>query len=168
MEVGKINRLELFFQMSLLQIMVESVDPVTGVRTVELQQIFHHLTMNTTTDLRLGTPIDECDDKNGETPVEEAFDTAQAIISAWLALNTFYWLITPKKLIEACNLAHSHFEKFVADAVQRRKTRSPHGVPGNSVFLDALLEETQDPEIIRDQILNVMFTARDTTSTMLS
>jgi cytochrome P450 len=39
---------------------------------------------------------------------------------------------------------------------------------GNYVFVEALVQQTRDPRVLRDQCLNVLLAGRDTTACCLS
>lgn len=75
-------------------------------------------------------------------------------------------MIDSKEFRGHCSTVH----KFIDDAVQEalsveyQDSKSAH-MPS---FLDALIKETRDPRVLRDQLLNVMLAGRDTTACCLT
>lgn len=68
--------------------------------------------------------------------------------------------------------------QFVDDAVAKALNASSgkefdvgdydsRGEKGSYAFIDALVEETRNPQVIRDQCLNLLLAGRDTTGTCL-
>ena len=65
-------------------------------------------------------------------------------------------------------LARLFINSFVADGIARNEVYQSCDKSGGFVFLDALIAETKDPKVIRDQLVNILLAGRDTTACLLS
>lgn len=177
--VADLDPLEIHFQDCLVsKISAHPTEAGSEFRAVELQGLFQDLTMESSTSFLLGSPISKVGNAQNsqEMGFHEAFDTAQSVIAMRLPLAHLYWLINPKKFKIACASVHSHVSKYVARAIQyhNKNLQNPEATSKDTsssnkyVFLEALAEQTQDPQILQDQILNVMLAGRDTTASLLS
>jgi cytochrome P450 len=148
------------------------VDCIPPHGLVDLQPLFFRLTFDTATFILFGKASSSL--KSDEAAGEEsefavAFNLAQDYLSHRARVGPFYWLIGGKKFRDACHTCH----KFVDGAVKRtlkesEETRPEYLEKKNYVFLDALVQQTRDPKILRDQCLNVLLAGRDTTACCLS
>ena len=91
-------------------------------------------------------------------------------------MGRFAWLHRSPRLNKACNAVHSYIEPIVASAIERNRVRSSEtkGVGSGEIggdrytFLDELAKEGVKPKEMRDQVLNVLVAARDTTACLMS
>lgn len=71
-------------------------------------------------------------------------------------------------------IIHEFADNVIHDAIQRQqrnhpeKEASPHGDKERYVFLHELLKQTQDPYVLRSELLNILLAGRDTTASLLS
>jgi len=81
-------------------------------------------------------------------------------------LGDLYWLIGGKEFTKHCSTVHQFIDEAVQEALSKEyqddKDEDVHS------FLDALIQETRDPRVLRDQLLNVMLAGRDTTACCLT
>lgn len=113
------------------------------------------------------------------TALHHALDYAQQGTILRLRLGNLMFAHFDKKFRESCKIVHSYAQKFVDQALEfRRKNahlpaekwehpRDPGGKQ-TYVFLEELAKETDDPILLRDQVVNMMLAARDTTAGLLS
>lgn len=177
-QVADLDSLETFLQNMVTRINTSPKDTGSGFRDVELQSLFQDLTMESSTEFLFGSPISQVsgDGPSPEMPFHDAFDYAQSVISQRIPLVHLYWLINPKKFQLACAAVHSHVAKYVKRALQyhSQEWETPEATSKKSsssrkyIFLEALAEQTQDPQVLQDQILSVMLAGRDTTASLLS
>ena len=78
-------------------------------------------------------------------------------------------MVGGKKFRGACDFVHGFVDKIVADALAqeallKRNGSGKEGYP----FIDALIRQTKDAKVIRDQLVNVLLAGRDTTACLLS
>jgi len=78
-------------------------------------------------------------------------------------------LIGGKDFRKANQTVHKFLDEVIYKALEARKDpKSEARDKNNYVFLDALIDETQDPVFLRSQLLNILLAGRDTTACCLS
>ncbi|KAL3429273.1 cytochrome P450 [Aspergillus tetrazonus] len=108
---------------------------------VDLQPLFFHLTFKTTLFLLFGQYLPSLKSE-GITGQESDFANTYNIGQDYLAKHG--------------QLVHSICHEFVDCANSATKT-------GTYTFINALIKETQNPEVLQDQCLNILLAGRDTT-----
>lgn len=144
--------------------------PPSGV--VDLQPLFFRFTFDTTTYLLFGrsmSALSSADVAGKETEFADAFNKAQDHLAQRGRLGDFYWVLPRSEFAKACNTCH----RFVDEAVRRsledsKRTTAEQADRKNYIFIDALIQQTQDPKVLRDQCLNLLLAGRDTTACCLS
>ncbi|KAL9636695.1 MAG: hypothetical protein Q9204_002163, partial [Flavoplaca sp. TL-2023a] len=140
---------------------------------VDLQTLFFRFTFDTTTFLLFGKSMNSLqatfkrDESNtGEARFSEAFRVSQDFLFRRGRLGDLYWLIGGKEFRRQCSIVHEFIDEAVQGAFsaeyQKDKAADVHS------FLDALIQQTRDPKVLRDQLLNVMLAGRDTTACCLT
>jgi len=108
-----------------------------------------------------------------ESEFATAFNTAQDYLATRGRFGPFYWLINDKTFRDACKTCHRFVDEAVSKALQASASKGSlkdvdaDGERAGYVFVDALVQQTRDPEVIRDQCLNVLLAGRDTTGCCL-
>ena len=99
-----------------------------------------------------------------------AFDEGQHYLAIRGRLGDFYWVLNGKKFRKACGFVHGFVDKIVAGSFKRKAEEKTAGVEEKEgyLFIDALIRETSDTMLIRDQLVNVLLAGRDTTACLLS
>ncbi|KAF8535867.1 cytochrome P450 [Trichophaea hybrida] len=169
-QVADLDRLEIFFER--LRQRIE--DDTSGC--IELQNLLQKLTMDSSSDFLLGSPVGALASEESGSGVNvqnftEAFDIAQTVIATRWVLSNLYWLYNPKYFQQACSVVHSQVQKYVNRALKLRSsapTTTTTSPKKRYIFTEVLAETTQDPRIIQDQVLSVMLAGRDTTASLLS
>jgi hypothetical protein len=74
------------------------------------------------------------------------------------------------RAVKAQKTAFVYIDRFVDEALTlRRSQKFPDSKQGSQyIFLNELAKETEDREVLRDQILSVLLAGRDTTASLLS
>lgn len=150
-----------------------------GYHEVDLQALLLELTMDASTDFLFGSPIGAQEGKvsaEGEMSFSEAFDVSQDVVSIRFTLNDLYWLVNPKRFRIAITVVHKLVGHYVTRALQKHSSNSGTDKPytkdtsttGKYIFLEALSQKTQNPQVLQDQILSVMMAGRDTTASTLT
>ena len=138
---------------------------------VDLQPLFFLLTLDVTTAAVLGKSTNSLQDKGGKIGLQfaKAFDEGQHYLANRGRLGDFYWVIGGKKFKDACNFVHEFVDKIV-EATLHQGTISDGDGPRTEgyLFIDALIRQTKDATVIRDQLVNVLLAGRDTTACLLS
>ena len=141
---------------------------------MDLQSHFFRYTLDTTTSLLFGRSLDTLTKgsvDHAEASFAEAFTVAQDFLAKRGRLGELYWLIGGRKFRDACKQVHTFVDSMIADALQARTVRlsgKRAAIELDYVFLDALIEETQDPVALRSTCLNILLAGRDTTACCLS
>ncbi|KAG2006335.1 cytochrome P450 [Coprinopsis cinerea AmutBmut pab1-1] len=106
-----------------------------------------------------------------------AFMEAQEVIAirervGWIWPLLEFW---KDKTVEPMKVVNAYIEPIVKDAIERKKNALPEEKSGDEkeiqegqTLLDYLVNVTQDPTILRDEILNIMIAGRDTTAATLT
>ncbi|KAL8711970.1 MAG: hypothetical protein Q9220_003666 [cf. Caloplaca sp. 1 TL-2023] len=149
------------------------VDCIPTDEFVDLQTLFFRFTFDTTTFLLFGksmnslqATVERDESKTGEGRFSEAFRVSQNYLFRRGRLGDLYWLIGGKDFRRHCSIVHEFIDDAVQEALsaeyQKGKAADVHS------FLDALIQQTRDPKVLRDQLLNVMLAGRDTTACCLT
>lgn len=140
---------------------------------IDLQPLFFQFTFDTTKFLLFGKSANSLqanstqDAANArEAEFAESFRISQDFLFRRGRLGALYWMVDSLAFRGHCLAVH----KFIDEAVQ--EALSVKYQDGKSAdlhcFLDALIKETRDPRVLRDQLLNVMLAGRDTTACCLT
>lgn len=107
-----------------------------------------------------------------------ALDYAQQGTIFRLRLGKIMWLHRDAKFRDSCNAVHAYADKYVARALEHRRQQEKlgsledgdkeKGERSKYVFLNELAKDTDDPILLRDQIVNMILAARDTTAGLLA
>ncbi|CAG8933986.1 unnamed protein product [Penicillium salamii] len=96
----------------------------------------------------------------------DALELAQYYVGERARVNDFYWSINPKEFQEANKKVHEVVDHYVRMALESK--RNPDTADERYIFLRALAAETDDPKMLRDNMMNILLAGRDTTSSLLS
>jgi cytochrome P450 len=138
--------------------------PAVDGTMVDLQPLFFNLTIDASTDFLLGRSVGTQGSPPGSEPdrFSEAFDYAESVLQRRTELAGLAWLVHDRRFDEACRLIHGFVDKFIHAALQGDvKT-------GRYNLLAELAGACKDPVKIREELLNVLLAARDTTASLLS
>ena len=138
---------------------------------VDLQPLFFLLTLDVTTAAILGKSTNSLQDRDGKIGLQfaRAFDEGQHYLAIRGRLGDFYWVLGGKKFRDACDFVHDFVDKIVQDNLGQESLNSKDGPTTEGyLFIDALVKQTKDARVIRDQLVNVLLAGRDTTACLLS
>ncbi|KAB8262084.1 cytochrome P450 [Aspergillus pseudonomiae] len=153
---------------------IESVPK--GRSSFDIQPLCFSFALNSATHFLFGESVDSLDPRLFQASAaasvqgfEEAFDLAQDYLFARSRAVGLYWLINPKAFRDATRTVHEVVNYYVRRAIDMRQNGGQRDkAKGRYIFLEALAAETQDPKILRDNLLNILLAGRDTTSSLLS
>jgi len=164
------NRAENFEQIQQCVQNLISCIPPDG--TVDLQPLFFRLTFDTTTFLLFGKSMSalSSDDVAGqESEFANAFSLGQDYLAHRGRLGDFYWVMNDSAFRKACKTCHRFVDEAVRSALEESVEKTnDESDKHNYVFINALIQETRDPKVLRDQCLNILLAGRDTTACCLS
>ncbi|KAJ5152740.1 uncharacterized protein N7482_009218 [Penicillium canariense] len=144
----------------------------------DIQRLFFLLTLDSATHFLFGesvgcmspqtTGVLEKSAVRNAQGFADAFTTAQDYLAARSRAQGLYWVINPKEFREANRRVHEVVDHYVNVALEAK--RNPDRKPGDGryIFLEALAEDTDDPKMLRDNMLNILLAGRDTTASLLS
>ncbi|KAL8786918.1 MAG: hypothetical protein Q9195_007997 [Heterodermia aff. obscurata] len=141
--------------------------------TVDLQDLFFRLTMDSATEFLFGESTNSLAPSNSSnTRFAEAFNRSQEAIgeasrAGWL--GTFF---RESSFHDDVKYLHNFVDHFVQRGLNYRKTLDLEKTEAKSeeryVFLHELVKHTNDPIQIRSELLNILLAGRDTTASLLS
>jgi cytochrome P450 len=162
-----LNRANVFTQVE--QHTEHLVNCIPTSQFIDLQPLFFQFTFDTTTFLLFGksmNSLQQASTSAREAEFSEAFRISQDFLFRRGRLGDLYWLIGGKEFRRQCEIVHRFIDEAVQEALsveyQDGKVEDVHS------FLDALVRETRDPRVLRDQLLNIMLAGRDTTACCLT
>lgn len=144
--------------------------------TVDLQPLFARLALGASTEFLFGESV-------GTPSTDTMTDGAQAFLQAYqlghmvvgkrFHLPQWNILTHDREFQEACNIAHSFVDGYIAkarEAVRNEKVDSRLGKIGTigCVLAHDLIKETEDHVTIRNQLLNVFLLAHEATGGALT
>ena len=146
--------------------------------TVDLQELFFQLTMDSATELLFG----ESTNCLGEGTTSEASATfaecwnrgQEAIAEVARSGGLAKWLVKPQFKKDA-KFVHEFVDRFVRKGLEHRKNLLDLEKAGavkeeegeRYIFLHELVKQTSDPVQIRSELLNIFLAGRDTTASLL-
>ncbi|KAF2786950.1 cytochrome P450 52A12 [Melanomma pulvis-pyrius CBS 109.77] len=159
------------------------VNPDGWTSVTDIQTLFFRLTMDTATEFLFGESVDSqlanlpgySASKSGfridEGEFASDFDMSQTHLSRAARMGDLYWLGHNKEFKESSKRCHDFIDHYVRLALSKEKIEPQiHTATGNPkyVFLDALVQDTRDPLILRSHLLSILLAGRDTTASLLS
>lgn len=144
----------------------------------DIQRLFFLLTLDSATHFLFGesvgcmspttTGVLEKSAVRNAQGFAEAFTTAQDYLAARSRAQGLYWVINPKEFREANRRVHEVVDHYVNVALEAKRNPERKQGDGRYIFLEALAAETDDPKMLRDNMLNILLAGRDTTASLLS
>lgn len=145
---------------------------ITPDIAIDLQPLIFQLTLDTALFLVFGETAEKFHSSSGNTERREEFGKASNTAQEYLAYRTrvgdFHWLINGPSMWRSCKIVHAFVDDLVQEALTARAEQkdTPDG-RRRYVFIDALIEQTKDPKVLRDQCLTLMFAGRDSTACVI-
>lgn len=175
-QIGHVESLE-----PRMQALISQIRKTNG-EAFDIQPLLFKLTVDSGTDFLFGESCDSLSeglensgdlsyggiDPEIRRKFPDAFNYSQNILNIRLNLQKLYWICRPNKFKECNKLVHDFTNFYVEKALNASEKELETNSRGGYVFLYELLKETRDPVILRDQCLNILLAARDTTAGLLS
>lgn len=143
----------------------------------DIQPLFARLTIDSGTEFLFGESCGAlCAEGASESGLDpalqrvfaEAFSYTQTVLFQRLSLQQMYFLVDGPRFRHHNRIVHQVTDHFVRRALALSAEEAEKASRGGYVFLYELMRRTRDPRALRDQCLNVLLAARDTTSALLS
>jgi hypothetical protein len=133
---------------------------------VDLQPQFFEYTLGTTTDLLFGEPHSSLP-KADRDAVRDNSDYASLVSAIRLRLADLAWIYTPRRFRKACKGVQDWAGFFADKALDYIEEHGEVAASERYGFIVDLRKDTQDRELVRDQLLHVLIAGRDTTACLL-
>ena len=155
---------------------IPNADAAGWTPEFDVQPFFYMLTMDSATEFffdESSYSLRSSKDSE-EMRFVDAFDRGQYYLGQRASLGPFYWLMHSRSFRADCKVVHEWTDKRVAKALAKHRAAEKNGTydaeeaSGKYVFLNELIQRTQDPIELRSQLLNVLIAGRDTTAGLLS
>ncbi|PQK12254.1 hypothetical protein BB8028_0003g08710 [Beauveria bassiana] len=113
---------------------------------------------------------------SGKKPtLEEAFDAIEPIAGLRLQTGSLYWLFTSKPFRDACDTFSELANGWINQALRKTHEKSSpqggglgHVAEAAQSFTEELVSSTEDRELLRDILVQLLFAGIDTSTSMLS
>ncbi|KAI1127135.1 cytochrome P450 CYP5202A1 [Nemania abortiva] len=132
---------------------------------IDIQPILYDYTLDIGTDIFLGVSTNTLAPLSSVSSEGKSFPLAFNKALKWLAtrerFKMFAWLVTGPELWSLCNTARNSLENMIIEA-QRQEMGSKH-TPSTD-----FLGQTTDLEKARDELMSLLFAARDSIASLLS
>ena len=175
-QIGHVESLE-----PRVQALIAQIRKTKGT-VFDIQPLFFKLTVDSGTDFLFGESCDSLNeglnremdpsfegvDSELRRKFPDAFNYSQNILNIRLNLQKLYWLGSTLKFKKCNKIVHDFTDFYVKKALGASEKELETNSRGGYVFLYELLKETRDPVVLRDQCLNILLAARDTTAGLLS
>ncbi|KAL6706942.1 hypothetical protein ACN47E_004892 [Coniothyrium glycines] len=137
---------------------------------VDLQTLFFNFTIDNSTEFLLGRSID-CQNNPAMSSFSESWDHAESCLPDRLRLGKLIGIVDHVKkdagFEKACDTVHAFVDSYIAEMVRDGKLAD--GVKARRYnLLSELSSVCSDPIQLRNELLNVLLAARDTTAGLLS
>jgi cytochrome P450 len=140
---------------------------------VDIQDLVQRMVLDANIEYLFGDSLGLLGEKASETAqvLNESLDCALEGVIYRLRLGKLMFLHWDPKFWRACKTIHTFAEKYVAQALQlreREKLAGVSGTPEKYILLNEMAKDTNDPILLRDEIVTMIAAARDTTSATIS
>ena len=142
--------------------------------TVDLQPLFHCLTMDSATEMLYGESTSTLVPSRmapGAAEFADAFQQSQRGALDRTRFGLLYQFLPDAEYREQVRTVHSFLDTFVDRAFARQVARKAGNSDSSStryIFADELVTRTTDREQVRGELLNILLAGRDTTASLLS
>jgi len=149
-----------------------------GGETVDLQQLFFMLTMDSATEFLFGTSSDVLGlGMSGERERGVRFQDAFTYVTERMGLESrvgrLATLMPNRRMEESISFVHEYIGAYIHKAVEMRKEGFEEGEKAEEgraryVFLEELAKQNIGEKKVQDELLNILLAGRDTTASLLS
>lgn len=138
---------------------------------LDLQTLIHRFVLDMTTELLFGDSIDSqslahnTSVKSRVIDLGEAIDVCSTYMGLRLIVPRFNMVLTSPRFRRACNTISRFASNSISSAVAAKEDEPKMK---NKSLLGSLLEATQDPKELRDQLVQSLFAGRGPTAALIS
>lgn len=149
------------------------ISRIPSNETVDLQDLFFKLTIDTATDFLFGESVHSLSENCSpdEEKFSQDFTRATEICMLRSNLGDLYFLQKDgKEFKQRSKRVHDYLDKFTRKALELQASGKPTSAEsgGKYVFLEEISRSITDPVALRSELLNILLAGRDTTASLLS
>lgn len=138
---------------------------------MDIQHLFFNFTIDNATEFLLGRSIN-CQTDPSLAYFSEAWDYAENRLNDRLRLGKLAFLIRDAKFESSCDIVHAFVDNYIAEALGLKNGEAA-ATDGRMKakrynLLSELFAACSDPIQLRNELLNILLAARDTTAGLLS
>ncbi|PHH85512.1 hypothetical protein CDD83_305 [Cordyceps sp. RAO-2017] len=142
---------------------------------LDLQELLFRYALDSATDFVFGQSVDAQLAQGAGTGFLEAMDRTLSGMTEGARLGKHYWLAHTREFKRAVEVVDATAYRHIHAAIQQRMGEE-QGLEGGlergwekrEAFIDALIEDCQDPYELRGQLLSILMAGRDTTASTLA
>ena len=140
-----------------------------GSTTFDLQPLFFKFTLDSATHFLFGKSVGfQLSPPESEAErFSTAFDRAQIYSQTRILAGRFRWLLVNRQFDKDCLFVHQYIDRYVSEMLEKRE-QNTGSFAGRYNLMDEMAEATKEPIQLRNELLNVLLAARDTTASLLS
>lgn len=167
---GQIGRLETLEPH--VQLLVKHVRLHNG-QAFDMQELFFRFTVDSSSSFLFGESAKslenfEQDAVNDDSQFANAFNNVQEELTTRMVSQGLKIRALDPKYERSLQTVNDFANYFVTKALDMLEEELQESKKDGYVFLRSLCEDTRDPKVLRDQLLNIMVAGRDTTASLLS
>ena len=152
-----------------------AAEPVHSERVVEainLRDLFFSFTLDTATEFLFGQSTESLSNteeskSDQQSTFVEAYNTSLRFLAKRERFKAFYWLVGGREFRKACKVARGSLEKIVHDSLDLLTQSNPEGHQRRFSPLRHVFQYAAGPKKATDELLNLLFAARDTSASLL-
>ena len=144
--------------------------PLDG-STVDLQPLFHMLSLDSSTEFMFGISFDSLGPNGLSVEDKEFLDSyhyAVSVLDEMLWRRSWNPFARREKFSRACATAKAHVDRMIEKSITLQRSLSKIELPEAPVLAHQLLNETNDLIYTRQQLMNVFLPGHDTVGVLLS
>ncbi|WEW59052.1 hypothetical protein PRK78_004520 [Emydomyces testavorans] len=146
----------------------------TDGSTVDLQDLFFNLTLDTATEFLFGESAHSQGTKSTENDerFSDIFTYCTTVLGKWIRIGIFLGI--PDRRYHRCAAGiHQFVDRYVERVLEHHRDQQSGMITSNKtenryIFLYELVKLTQDPIQLRSEALNILLAGRDTTASLLA
>ncbi|EEP76785.1 hypothetical protein UREG_01634 [Uncinocarpus reesii 1704] len=146
----------------------------TDGSTIDLQDLFFDLTLDTATEFLFGESAHSLGSKSTEENerFSDLFTYCTTMIGDWSRIGIFFGIPDQRYHRFAAGI-HKFADRYVEKALAHHRAQKSGMItcensPNRYIFLDELVKKTNDPIELRSEALNILLAGRDTTASLLA